>query len=116
MAAARCSSSTGGFSRAYQKTTGIAGYTLVYNAHGLKLISHEPFKSREDCVTRDDDILSKTEILESLPEPQKVADSDIGRELQTQIDGLKQLLAAYQERYHQGGKSSVPDLAFPGNR
>lgn len=86
----------GGFSRAYQKTTGIAGYTLVYNAHGLKLISHEPFKSREDCVTRDDDILSKTEILESLPEPQKVADSDIGRELQTQIDGLKQLLAAYR--------------------
>ena len=86
----------GGFSRAYQKTTGIAGYTLVYNAHGLKLITHEPFKSREDCVTRDDDILSKTEILESLPEPQKVADSDIGRELQTQIDGLKQLLAAYR--------------------
>lgn len=86
----------GGFSRAYQKTTGIAGYTLVYNAHGLKLISHEPFKSREDCVTRDDDILSKTEILESLPEPQKVADSDIGQELQTQIDGLKQLLAAYR--------------------
>ena len=86
----------GGFSRAYQKTTGIAGYTLVYNAHGRKLISHEPFKSREDCVTRDDDILSKTEILESLPEPQKVADSDIGQELQTQIDGLKQLLAAYR--------------------
>ena len=91
-----CSSSTAASASAYQKTTGIAGYTLVYNAHGLKLISHEPFKSREDCVTRDDDILSKTEILESLPEPQKVADSDIGRELQTQIDGLKQLLAAYR--------------------
>ena len=86
----------GGFSKAYQKTTGIAGYTLVYNAHGLKLISHEPFKSREDCVVHDTDILSKTEILESLPEPAKVADSDIGTELRRQIEGLKQLLAAYR--------------------
>ena len=76
----------------------------------LKLISHEPFKSREDCVTRDDDILSKTEILESLPEPQKVADSDIGRELQTQIDGLKQLLAAYRSGTIKEA-ISVPDLA-----
>ena len=86
----------GGFSKAYQKTTGIAGYTLVYNAHGLKLISHEPFKSRADCVVHDTDILSKTEILESLPEPAKVADSDIGTELHRQIEGLKQLLAAYR--------------------
>ena len=86
----------GGFSKAYQKTTGIAGYTLVYNAHGLKLISHEPFKSRADCVVHDTDILSKTEILESLPEPAKVADSDIGTELRRQIEGLKQLLAAYR--------------------
>lgn len=108
------SSSRGRLQRAYQKTTGIAGYTLVYNAHGLKLISHEPFKSREDCVTRDDDILSKTEILESLPEPQKVADSDIGRELQTQIDGLQAAAGSLPERYHQGGKSPSLTLHFPG--
>lgn len=86
----------GGFSRAYQKTTGIAGYTLVYNSHGLRLISHEPFQSREDCVANNTDILSTAEILESLPEIKKVGDTDIGRELQAQVDGLMQLLDAYR--------------------
>ncbi len=96
----------GGFSRAYQKTTGIAGYTLVYNSHGLRLISHEPFQSREDCVANDTDILSTAEILESLPELKKVGDTDIGRELQAQVDGLTQLLAAYRSgRIPEPGRS-----------
>ena len=48
----------GGFSKAYQKETGIAGYTLIYNSWGMILAAHEPFTSAEDAITRESDILS----------------------------------------------------------
>ena len=48
----------GGFSKAYQKETGIAGYTLIYNSWGMILAAHEPFTSAEDAITRETDILS----------------------------------------------------------
>ena len=40
----------GGFCRAYQPTTGIAGYTLIYNSWGIRLASHEPFDGRLDAI------------------------------------------------------------------
>lgn len=86
----------GGFSRAYQKTTGIAGYTLIYNSHGLRLVSHQPFKSRRECVCEDSDILSTSVTLEYSDSRQRVADTDIGHELRQQIFGLTELLAAYR--------------------
>ena len=48
----------GGFSKAYQKVTGIAGYTLVYNSYGLMLVAHEPFVSVEEAVVKETDIHS----------------------------------------------------------
>ncbi len=41
------------FSRAYQPETGIAGYTLIYNSYGLKLVSHAPFESTEKAIRKE---------------------------------------------------------------
>lgn len=87
----------GGFSKAYQKQTGIAGFTLVYNSYGLKLISHEPFESIEKSVREGRDIISFTSIVEDTSLNRiRVKDTDIGKELQSQINDLKKLLNAYK--------------------
>ena len=54
----------GGFSKAYQPETGIAGYTLVYHSHGLQLVQHEPFQSRQKAIEEGQDIKSTTFLVE----------------------------------------------------
>ncbi len=87
----------GGFSKAYQSKTGIAGYTLVYNSHGLRLVAHEPFTSAEDAIRNETDIVSDSEIIESRTERILVEDTDTGRELREQIAELAVLLSAYED-------------------
>ncbi|MDR1831328.1 MAG: fructose-1,6-bisphosphatase [Fusobacteriaceae bacterium] len=87
----------GGFSKAYQKETGIAGYTLISNSWGLKLVSHEPFESREKAIVEGKDILSSSRIVEDVKNRTRVRDTDIGRELQRQVNDLKKLLNAYKK-------------------
>ena len=86
----------GGFSKAYRKTTGIAGYTLVYNSYGIKIISLAPFESQEKAIKEGADILSSTVVFDEIREITKVKDTDIGKELQKQIDDLKKLLISYK--------------------
>ena len=86
----------GGFSKAYRKTTGIAGYTLVYNSYGIKIISLAPFESQEKAIKEGADILSSTVVFDEIREITKVKDTDIGKELQRQIDDLKKLLISYR--------------------
>lgn len=87
----------GGFSKAYQSKTGIAGYTLVANSHGMRLVSHEPFESAEAAIKNESDIFSDSIIVETTPVRQRVADTDIGNELRVQIHQLEELLEAYRE-------------------
>lgn len=87
----------GGFSKAYQKKTGIAGYTLVCNSRGLWLAAHEPFESAEAAVKNESDIFSDFYEVESFPRRKLVADTDIGVELRERIYYLEQLLEAYSE-------------------
>ncbi|MBC2306264.1 fructose-1,6-bisphosphatase [Listeria booriae] len=87
----------GGFSPAYQKTTGLAGYTLLYNSFGLQLVSHQPFTSTEDAITQETDILSTRQVIETETERKLVRNTDIGKELLQQIDELKCLLSAYRQ-------------------
>jgi len=89
----------GGFCRAYQPQTGIAGYTLIYNSYGLLLTSHEPFESIRKAIEEEEDILSSTTILESSNARKQVADTDLGNELKKEIHALKMLLTAYREGY-----------------
>lgn len=86
----------GGFCKAYQKTTGIAGYTLIYNSYGMRLVSHGPFKGIGEAVQQNTDILTKTDIFEVATRRRIVADTDIGVELRGQIDTLTLLLEAYR--------------------
>lgn len=87
----------GGLSRAYQKTTGLAGYTLIYNSYGLLLVSHESFESTQKSIEEEKDILSTTIVLEREAKRKRVADTDDGEELKTQIEELTMLLEAYQK-------------------
>lgn len=86
----------GGYSKAYQDETGIAGYTLIYNSHGLILIQHEPFESKQIAIEQGVDIISEKSVIEFTENRKLVRDTDIGRELATQIEDLKQLLTAYK--------------------
>ncbi len=86
----------GGFCKAYQKTTGIAGYTLIYNSNCLRLVAHEPFSGRKNAIHHNKGIASNSEILERMNTRQKVADTDRGRQLLSQIENLQALLSAYR--------------------
>ena len=86
----------GGFSKAYQKVTGIAGYTLVYNSYGLMLVAHDPFVSVEEAVRKESDIHSQSMVVERTFKRLTVADTDAGKELQERIDDLEKLLRAYR--------------------
>lgn len=86
----------GGFAKAYHDTTGIAGYTLVYHSRGFQLVQHEPFTSAEEAIKNGTDIVSTTQIVEMSSQRMMVRDTDKGRELQSQIEELKELLYAYR--------------------
>lgn len=87
----------GGFSKAYQSKTGIAGYTLVASSHGMRLVAHEPFESTEAAILRESDIFSDSTVVEMAPTRIRVADTDVGRELKESIKQLEQLLQAYRD-------------------
>ena len=86
----------GGFCKAYQKTTGIAGYTLIYNSYCFRLVSHQPFMGRANAIHTNQGIASTSVIFERLESRAKIAQTDIGYQLQEQIDDLLSLLAAYR--------------------
>ena len=86
----------GGFCKAYQPTSGIAGYTLIYNSNCMRIVSHQPFSGRQNAIHENLDILSTTEVFEVMKSRVKVAQTDRGRQLQSQIDDLNDLLIAYQ--------------------
>ena len=86
----------GGFAKAYQKQTGIAGYTLIYNSHGLILVSHEPFESTEVAIAQEKDILSSRVALQYSQERIRVRDTDVGRNIEKNINDLQKLLYAYR--------------------
>lgn len=87
----------GGFAKSYRKQTGRAGYTLTYNSYGLILSANEPFDSKMEAIENEIDIQYDIMINEKEVERKRVADTDIGKKLQQEIEDLKMLLAAYQE-------------------
>ncbi|GAD06017.1 fructose 1,6-bisphosphatase [Porphyromonas crevioricanis] len=86
----------GGFSRAYQSSTGIAGYTLIFNSQGLQLVQHEPFTSKREAVENMRDIKSVSVVREHTSHRILVRDTDKGKELIEQVKDLKDLLEAYR--------------------
>jgi fructose-1,6-bisphosphatase-3 len=86
----------GGFCRAYQKKTGIAGYTLFYNSYGIRLVSHEPFSGMADAIRRNKDILSTFVVFDTAAHRITVDQTDVGAELKAKINDLSNLLKAYR--------------------
>lgn len=86
----------GGFSKAYQAKTGIAGYTLIYNSYGMMLVAHKPFTSAEEAIRNETDIHSDRIMVMNTPHRLHVGDTDTGARLKERIDELKQLLHAYR--------------------
>ena len=86
----------GGFSKPYQEKTGIAGYTLIYNSHGIQLVEHESFESREQAILSGSDIHSRTLLQDFSGQRIRVRDTDRGKKLLQQIQYLEQLLHAYR--------------------
>ena len=86
----------GGFCEKYHDTTGIAGYTLIDNSHGLRLKTHRPFRSVEEALKENYDIVSESEIVETRSQRAMVADTDDGAKLQADMEDLRQLLYLYR--------------------
>lgn len=86
----------GGFSKPYQEKTGIAGYTLIYNSHGIQLVEHDSFESREQAVISGSDIHSRNLLQDFSGKRMRICDTDKGKELLEQIASLEQLLQAYR--------------------
>lgn len=87
----------GGLCTAYQKVTGIAGYTLIYNSYGLFLAAHEPFTSAEEAVSKGNDIVSSQMAVHYSSKRRLVGDTDNGRALRERIQELESLLDAYRK-------------------
>lgn len=89
----------GGFSRAYQPETGIAGYTLTFHSRGFELVQHQPFLSTEEAIKNGNDIKSANQIVELSSKRMYVKDTDKGKILQAKVDNLKKLLYAYRNGF-----------------
>ncbi|KXB93043.1 firmicute fructose-1,6-bisphosphatase [Megasphaera hutchinsoni] len=87
----------GGFCKAYQGSTGIAGYTLIFNSHGIRIKSHYPFQDIAHVLTQNADIESESEQIELEPKRVMIADTDEGKKICQRIEDLKRLLQAYRQ-------------------
>lgn len=86
----------GGFAKAYQDQTGIAGYTLIFDDRGKQIIAHLPFESTEKAIAEELDILSSETLYSYSDKPLKVADIKDGDEIKELIEDLKELLGCYR--------------------
>ena len=86
----------GGFCKAYQPTSGIAGYTLIFNSYNIRIVSHQPFAGRQKALFDNDDIANDSMVFERMESRMKISETDNGRVLQAQVDDLRRLLLAYR--------------------
>lgn len=82
----------GGFSKAYQSTTGIAGYTLLYNSFGMQLVAHQHFNSKKHVLLNGADELSIRRVVDKELKRKKIRDTNTGEEIQEKINILKELM------------------------
>lgn len=86
----------GGFCKAYHKKTGIAGYTLISNSRGLRLLEHQSCANIKESLKANQDIESVSCTLELQNYHSSTADTDLGEEIQCQINDIYHLMLSYQ--------------------
>ena len=89
----------GGFAKAYQRETGIAGYTLISSSHDLVLAAHKPFESTKKAIEEEIDVIPERFVVERRMEVIRIRETDVGRELLLQIDNLKTLIEAFKQGF-----------------
>jgi fructose-1,6-bisphosphatase-3 len=87
----------GGMSIPYQKVTGVSGYTLIFNSYGLVLVEHKEFGSKQEAIEHEKDIISDRIFIERNAKRKRVSHTDVGKVLESQINDLKMLLAAFRD-------------------
>ena len=92
----------GGFCKEYQHKTGIAGYTLIFNSHGLRIKAHQPFESIEKALEENMDIVSSSQLIETEKNRIMVKDTDNGKRIMEDIDDLYELMELYKRRSASG--------------
>jgi fructose-1,6-bisphosphatase-3 len=92
----------GGFCRAMQEKTGIAGYTLIANSHGMRIVAHRPFTSIADALLSNSDISAELQATLPFPRRMMVGDTDNGHRLLRRIQVLEELLGLYQSGWVHG--------------
>jgi fructose-1,6-bisphosphatase-3 len=100
----------GGFAEAYQKTTGIAGYTLVFNSYGLLLSTHHRVESGPSDPVRALGIHYTTEIITTNPSRRRIRETDEGKMVQRRIDELTELLEAYRSGRVESEKLTIGQM------
>ena len=102
----------GGFCREYHDTTGIAGYTLIFNSHGLRLKAHQPFESVGAALRANKDIRSSSEIVETERYRVMVDDTDRGERIRDQIADLYYLLKQREQHTGDTVRERMADFHF----
>lgn len=82
----------GGFCQAYHQKTGIAGYTLISNSHGLRIKAHDEFCGINEVLENDKDIISNSKIIETYRKRLTIKDTTEGKKLEIMLNGLKEVL------------------------
>ena len=85
----------GGFCEGYHAATGIAGYTLIYNSHGMKIKEHHPFMSINMAINSNRDIESESQVVYVEKKRVFVKDTDNGKQITEEINDLMNLLKLY---------------------
>ena len=82
----------GGMSKGYQKSTGIAGYTMISDSVHLTIATHKPYEKGKMNTpeTKEIENVAKNGRL-------RIKDTDRGKEIMNRISDLKELLVAYRE-------------------
>ncbi|MGX6961406.1 fructose-1,6-bisphosphatase [Vagococcus xieshaowenii] len=87
----------GGYAKGYQKTTGVAGYTLLSNSYGIQIATHHPFSSIDDALTHQECYLSIRRLVETVDQRKTVKSTTIGKKIQEEINDLMYIFNHFEE-------------------
>lgn len=87
----------GGLCEAYQKKTGIAGYSLLNNSYGFQIVTHQPFQNVQKMIEEALDLSSLKRAIEHVRERTLIKSTTIGQSLIEQQQELSVLLHEFYD-------------------
>lgn len=96
----------GGISKAYQKQTGIAGYTFIFNSRMMALAEHKPYSPLKKDGTQTF-TSPRVMVVDEMKRRLTIEDTDIGKQLRSKLENLKKLLKAYRRGYFKESNEKI---------